>query len=450
MMVKKLEHKVKSRKAKRRVRLVVSEDEADLEDPSKQGKKIAQIDEDEGITLVQMDVETQGRNSDKTRETEEINLSAGNEVFEEGNTEKDVSTASDAVTTSSVILKVSAAGPSTVSTAGPSSSIAGVFEDEMMTIADTLVTIRRTRPRTTSVVINDPEEEPRRTVQVDAELAQILHQEELVKLERVQKERVAQEEASKAAIDEELDDIQAMIEAYEQMAERLHSEEQEKYTIKEKPRMLVEMIAERKNSLLHKEQQKSELKGRSYDEIQKLFDKAYKQVNSFVLMDTKVIKDSRKKDDSSSKPAGGSRKKTLARKRAGEKQSEESAKRQKLEDAAEKEELKTYLKIDPDEDRVVNYEVLATKYPIVDWESQIIGSDLQENDLSCWKITRADGSSKFYKVFSMMLEDIDRQDLVDLHKLVMERSASRTLEGYDLILWGDLKTMFEPSEEDDV
>ncbi|GJR80453.1 putative ribonuclease H-like domain-containing protein [Tanacetum coccineum] len=49
--VKKLEHKVKSSKARRRVRLVVLEDEDELEDPSKQGRKIAQIDEDEGITL---------------------------------------------------------------------------------------------------------------------------------------------------------------------------------------------------------------------------------------------------------------------------------------------------------------------------------------------------------------------------------------------------------------
>ncbi|GKG60748.1 hypothetical protein Tco_0614310, partial [Tanacetum coccineum] len=52
--VKKLEHKVKLRKARRRVRLVVLEDKDDLEDPSKQGRKIVQIDEDEGITLVQI------------------------------------------------------------------------------------------------------------------------------------------------------------------------------------------------------------------------------------------------------------------------------------------------------------------------------------------------------------------------------------------------------------
>ncbi|GJV21997.1 hypothetical protein Tco_1371017 [Tanacetum coccineum] len=38
-----------------------------------------------------------------------------------------------------------------------------IFEDEMMTIADTLVAIRSTRPRTTSVIIHDVKEEPRRS-----------------------------------------------------------------------------------------------------------------------------------------------------------------------------------------------------------------------------------------------------------------------------------------------
>ncbi|GJS42929.1 putative ribonuclease H-like domain-containing protein [Tanacetum coccineum] len=41
MKVKKLENRIKSSKARRRVILIVSEDEGDLEDPSKQGRKIA-------------------------------------------------------------------------------------------------------------------------------------------------------------------------------------------------------------------------------------------------------------------------------------------------------------------------------------------------------------------------------------------------------------------------
>ncbi|GKG05717.1 hypothetical protein Tco_0325803, partial [Tanacetum coccineum] len=59
--VKKLKHKVKLSKARRRAKIVISNDEDNQEDPSKQGRKIAQIDEDDGITLVQMSAQTQGR-----------------------------------------------------------------------------------------------------------------------------------------------------------------------------------------------------------------------------------------------------------------------------------------------------------------------------------------------------------------------------------------------------
>ncbi|GJZ40221.1 hypothetical protein Tco_0586784 [Tanacetum coccineum] len=63
--VKRLEDKLN--KSRRKRRLVLSEEEDSdteilaQEDPSKQGRKIAQIDDDEGITLVQMGAQTQGR-----------------------------------------------------------------------------------------------------------------------------------------------------------------------------------------------------------------------------------------------------------------------------------------------------------------------------------------------------------------------------------------------------
>ncbi|GJW44966.1 hypothetical protein Tco_0073765 [Tanacetum coccineum] len=62
--VKRLEKKDKLSKSKRKLRLVLSDKEgsnSDIlaqEDPSKQERKITQIDEDEGITLVQMGVST--------------------------------------------------------------------------------------------------------------------------------------------------------------------------------------------------------------------------------------------------------------------------------------------------------------------------------------------------------------------------------------------------------
>ncbi|GJT35470.1 hypothetical protein Tco_0925889 [Tanacetum coccineum] len=65
-------------------------------------------------------------------------------------------------------------------------------------------------------------------IALDEELALRLHAKEQTELE---KERVAQEEASKAANFEELDSIQAMIEADEQLAARLQDEEQEQFSI---------------------------------------------------------------------------------------------------------------------------------------------------------------------------------------------------------------------------
>ncbi|GJV61795.1 hypothetical protein Tco_1467895 [Tanacetum coccineum] len=128
-------------------------------------------------------------------------------------------------------------------------------------------------------------------IALDEEQALRLHTEEQAELE---KERVAQEEASKAAIIEEFDSIRAMIDADEQLAARLQAKEQEQFSIEEKSRMLVEMIAERKN----------QLKGRSYEEIQKLFDKAYKHVSSFVPMDLEEVKISVTRTKGSSKRAG--------------------------------------------------------------------------------------------------------------------------------------------------
>ncbi|GKC29118.1 hypothetical protein Tco_1036412, partial [Tanacetum coccineum] len=63
---------------------------------------------------------------------------------------------------------------------------------------------------------------------------------------------------------------------------------------------------------------------------------------------------------------------------------------------------------------------------------------------------RADGSVKHYKIFSAMLYDFDRQDVMELYKLVKERFQTTSPEGYDLLLWGDLKTMIETNKEDEI
>ncbi|GJW44741.1 hypothetical protein Tco_0073540 [Tanacetum coccineum] len=97
----------------------------------------------------------------------------------------------------------------------------------------------------------------------------------------------------------------------------------------------------------------NQLKSKSYDEIQKLFDNEMKRVNTFILMDSEVVKvkegneerskrtedelesDKSKKVESSEQKAKGSRKKSLGRKRKGNEQKQESSKRQRMEDDKE-------------------------------------------------------------------------------------------------------------------
>ncbi|GKA36413.1 hypothetical protein Tco_0722904 [Tanacetum coccineum] len=175
----------------------------------------------------------------------------------------------------------------------------------------------------------------------------------------------------------------------------------------------------------------SELKGKTYEEIHELYERQQKRIQDFIPMDSEkeVIKDSGKKDDSSSKPAGGSRLKTLARKRTGKKKSKESAKRQKLEDTVEeqesiksdeeaaadykqeKEELRMWLTIVPDEEETVDPIILSAKYPVVDWESQNLGN-VDMEDLHVYKIIKADGNTSYHKSLSSMLRKV--------HSLLMD------------------------------
>ncbi|GJU28531.1 hypothetical protein Tco_1167152 [Tanacetum coccineum] len=138
LKVKKLEHNVKSIKARRKVRLVISDDEDDLEDPSKQGRKIAQIDEDEGITLT------------------------GVYDYPEGFTGPSISiTTAEPVTTAGEGVSTARAIPEEVSTAEP---------DMDVTLAEALVDLLKSgkkkspKPKARGISFQDPEEVARREV----------------------------------------------------------------------------------------------------------------------------------------------------------------------------------------------------------------------------------------------------------------------------------------------
>nr|GEV86941.1 hypothetical protein [Tanacetum cinerariifolium] len=142
-------------------------------------------------------------------------------------------------------------------------------------------------------------------------------------------------------------------------------------------------------------------------------------------------------------------------KRSGFNLQQESSKKQKLDEQTEKEveaqadtdqeveEMKLYVKIVPDEDIVINDIPLATKPPVI-IECKIV----KEGKIRTYHIIRAGGSTKRYTSMIKLLENIDREDLKTLWKLVKDKHGNtRPEEDYERVLWGDIKVMFEPDIE---
>ncbi|GJX32231.1 hypothetical protein Tco_0242086, partial [Tanacetum coccineum] len=292
--VKKLENIIKSSKARRRVRLIVSEDEDDLEDPSKQGRKIAQLDEDEGITLVQMGAQTQGRHEHDLEP--DFEFTAPEEVY---TAEPDISTAN---------VPVSTAGAE-VSTASP----------EVKTAAESLVYIRRSaakRKDKGKAIMKEAEPVQKKT-KLQLEQERLGYEEALrlqEQLDEEERQRIARvHEEANTFNAEEWDNIQAQIEAGEELAQKLQAEERGKFFEVKKARLLIEMINERKrlfaqqraeqrrNKPMTQAQQRTymcnyiknmgshtlqQLKKLSFDEIKELFETTMNRVKDFVPMES--------------------------------------------------------------------------------------------------------------------------------------------------------------------
>ncbi|GJS99781.1 hypothetical protein Tco_0820951 [Tanacetum coccineum] len=160
----------------------------------------------------------------------------------------------------------------------------------------------------------------------------------------------------------------------------------------------------------------NQLKNKSFDDMEKLFYKAMKRVNTFVDMDTELVEGSKVGAKGSETRAEGSFK------RAGEDLQQESTKKQKVDEDRETAELQSLME-----------------------------KIHKEGKKSYYQIIRANGSLKMYLVFSHMLKSFDKKDLETLYKLVKAKYGStRPAKDLDLVLYGDLKTMFEPHVEDNV
>ncbi|GJV74245.1 hypothetical protein Tco_1494240 [Tanacetum coccineum] len=205
-----------------------------------------------------------------------------------------------------------------------------------------------------------------------------------------------------------------------------------------------------------------------------MFDNEMRRVNTFIPMDSEVVKskkgteesskgaedeleaDKSKKAESSEEKAKSSRKKMLGRKRAGKEQ-QESSKKQRMEDDKETDEvekveeddeaeLKKHLVIVKDDEIAIDAIPLATKPPMI-VEYKLLKEGIMEH----FQMIRADGSSKRYSLMIRMLQDIDREDLETLWKLVKTKHGdTRPEDEHERVLLGDLKVMFEPNIRSEV
>ncbi|GJS19524.1 hypothetical protein Tco_0448156 [Tanacetum coccineum] len=93
-------------------------------------------------------------------------------------------------------------------------------------------------------------------------------------------------------------------------------------------------------------------------------------------------------------------------------------------------------------DSVIDSEVMETKSVIVRVNK------VSSPDGDYLVIYRANGNFRAFNYLLEVLHIFDRQDLFHLYDLVMEQYSEITLEGIELILWGDLKIMMESSIEE--
>ncbi|GJX26132.1 hypothetical protein Tco_0232428 [Tanacetum coccineum] len=191
----------------------------------------------------------------------------------------------------------------------------------------------------------------------------------------------------------------------------------------------------------------SQLKGKTYEEIHELYERQQKRNQDFIPMDSE--KEAQKSGKRLKRVAGSyatqkSPKKPKVMKSVKNVTEEEAAEYEK-----EKEELRLSLKIISGDDSEVNYEPLSRRFPIVNWEYKLLGN-VDAKDMYVYKLTRADGSSSYHGDMQAFLRRLDRQDLNDLYRLVQERFQDHPLEGHDLLLWGDLRMLFDPDEKDEL
>nr|GEY63146.1 hypothetical protein [Tanacetum cinerariifolium] len=235
----------------------------------------------------------------------------------------------------------------------------------------------------------------------------------------------------------------------EELAQKLYAkelakeearQEQERYNLEKIFRNRPFSKAEvRNNMIMYLKNQggykQSYFKRMKYEDIKPLFKRIWDQVHTFVAKDSEIKKEVMKR-------AGFDLHQGSSKKQRLDQQTEETEEEVKAQGDSDQEveELKHYMRIIPEEDIAIKAIPLAVKPPMI--------IEYKEGKISTYHNTRADGSTRRYTSMINLLENINRDDLETLWKLVKDKYGNtRPEEGYERVLWGDLKVMFEPNIE---
>ncbi|GJZ71921.1 hypothetical protein Tco_0635772, partial [Tanacetum coccineum] len=277
--------------------------------------------------------------------------------------------------------------------------------------------------------------------------------------------KLAEEEAIKIALSNEYDFIQARIEADRLLSLRLQDEERERSSLwKREKNSFVIQLQLKEGFLQNKEPLQSGinlLQELTLYEKVKRFDESFtavgstederriKEMNEGVKdpdhksLKKRVVKETSKTEDTAKVPAkvdvteqgtkkikGGHMMMMIARKR-----------KRPQPDVNSDDEHRKCLKIVTFEG-TIDSEIMEKKSFI----SKLDKVSSPEGDYLV--IHKANGNFRAFNYLLEVLHIFDRKALFHLYNLMMEQYSEITLEGIELILWGDLKIMMESSQEE--
>ncbi|GKB14072.1 hypothetical protein Tco_0847995 [Tanacetum coccineum] len=283
--------------------------------------------------------------------------------------------------------------------------------------------------------------------------------------EEEERKRLAEEEATNVLLYTDFDDIKARMEADRLLALRLQEEEREQFTVEERAKFLHDTIAAQRRFLAEQRaiairnrpptrtqlrnqmmtylkhvgnKKHSDLKNKTFEEIQALYEKVKRFDESFTVVGS--TEDERKIKEMN-EGAKDLEQKRLKKKVAKETPKKEDTEKRPQSDVDSDDELRKSLKIVTFEG-TIDSEIMEKKSFISKLDK------VSSPDGDYLVIYRANGNFRAFNYLLEVLHIFDRQDLFHFYNLMMEHYSEITLEGFELILWGDLKIMMESSKRE--